>query len=700
MKIIAAATLSTAFLVGCSSSTDYDFEGSKLAQQRSVPVSAEFDPSAGKFPLPNDLLFNGSQDGTINIPIAETDSQGFENPRVALNTMDGFSTTEPVVANFTQNSDGLAVTLLDASSVVLGKSVRIFEVTRGAQGQVTGIVEELGPTQVAAAVVPADPTVSANGSSVAIIPVQPLKERTTYMAIVTGAAAEDGTPLLGDDGSPVGVVDELGRPIGRGAVFGVLASGAPQEDPAAAGLQGLLLAMLAAAGSAEVNTDHVIMAWSFTTQSITPIMQALKDSATPRQITIDTNLGETSLLPGPSRNLANIVAGRMDVPYYMGVPSAENPIAAVTSFFKNSSGEFLTPLDNTAVPTGDVTIPVLMTVPKGTPPETGWPIAIFQHGINHSRARMLALADSMASVGFALIAIDLPLHGITSNDSDAALAAFRQPDIERHFDMDLVNNATRAPGPDGNVDATGTHFYNLANLLNTRDNNRQAVSDLFTLSASIGSLENIDASRKAFIGHSLGAMVGTNFLAFDDSIQTATLSSGGGGLPRLLAASPAYGPAIAGGLAAAGVDVNGPDGNAFLNAAQTIVDSADPINHAARVRSNNPGALIHMTQIVNDTVVVNNLAGFPLVGTEALARNMGLPRVTETSTESGFVVFEPGYHSSILSPAVDESNTLITITEEQALAIFTELQQQTAAVAAARTIVIENADVLAAPPGQ
>ncbi len=668
-NIIALGASSLVLLAGCSSSTDYDFEGSKLNQQKQVAVAAVFDPLQSKIPLPNNLLFNGTQDLTLNIPVADPDN--LADPAVAMNMLDGFSTTEATVVNFAQNADGTSLTLLDASSVELQNNVRFFEVTRTLEGAITGVIAELDATQVRASVIPADPTVSANGTSIAIVPVQPLKESTTYMALITN-----------------GVMDDLGRNLARGTVFDVLAT-VDQTDPARAALQGLIRSMLAAGATQDIAADDIIMAWSFTTQSITPVLQGLKDAASPRAITIDTPLGETGLLNAAGPNAANIFAGSMSVPYFLGVPSAENPLAGISGFFTNASGGFLTPLDNVPQPTTDVTIPVLMTKPKGTAPDTGWPIAIFQHGITRSRADMLALADAMAMEGFAMIAIDMPVHGITSEDE--SLLVFRQPEIERHFNMDLVNNETSAPGPDERPDASGTHFYNLSNLSNTRDNTRQAVADLFTLSASLGSLEDIDSSQKVFIGHSLGAIVGTTFLAFDDSVRSATLSSGGGGLPRLLAASPAFGPAIAAGLEGAGVDVNGPDGNQFLNAAQTVVDSADPINHASQAAANTQ---VHMTQINGDTVVVNNLAGFPLVGTEALARMMGLDTIRETTQGSGLVKFEPGYHSSLLSPALDPRNSLVTITEEQAAAVFAELQLQVATFAKEGSITIRNPDVL------
>jgi len=636
-------------------------------------ISAVFDPANGQFPLPNDLLFSGSQDGTLNLPVENP--LDFSNPQVALNAIDGFSTTEPAIVSFSQSLDSTGLSV-DASSVTLGETARIFEVTRDpATGAVAGVVEELDATSVAATVIPSDPTISPNGTSISFVPVQPFKESTTYMAMVTN-----------------GVTNNQGTNLERGTIFSLLLDENHGDDAQRAGLQGLIQAMLAAGASTGVPADDVIMAWSFTTQSISPVIQTLKDSAGPTQITIDTLLGETGALSEANPNLANIFAGRMSLPYYLDVPSAENPSAPLTTFFKNATGGFLIPTDNVPVPTGSVTVPVLMTKPKGTPPATGWPIAIFQHGITRSRTDMLALADAMASAQFAMIAIDLPMHGLVP---DETTELFRQPNIERHFNLDLANNDTGAQGPDGKIDRSGSYWFNLTNLLNARDISRQAVADLFTLSASLGSLEDIDPSRKVFIGHSLGAIIGTTFLAFDDSVTNASLSSGGGGLPRILAASPAFGPAISEGLTAAGLDPEGESGNAFLNAAQTVVDSVDPINHATRLAASN--TVIHMTQINGDTVVPNNLPGFPLVGTEPLARNLGLNNVSETTMGSGFVKFETGYHSSLLSPAVDQSNSLVTITAEQAEAVYSELQKQVAQFAVTGIIVIENSAVLANP---
>lgn len=672
IKVIAISAVSIGVLASCSSDTDYNFESSELRQQNAAAASiGDYDPAGGVFPLPNDLLFTGSEDGTLNIPV--DDPTDFSNPIVALNTLDGFSTIEPIVASFGDTFAGnfgvagedLPIQPIDAETVAIGDSVRVFEVSTGAQGQVTGVIGELDATQMLATLVPGDPAGNSVGSQMALVPLQPLSENTTYMALVTN-----------------GVADVTGNPLAAGFSFQTLAG--PADLSGTSGqLQGLIRAMLGAGAAAGVSADSVVLSWTFKTQSITPVLQTLKANATASPIAlVDTQIDTGALSPA-SPNLADIFAGQMSVPYYLDVPSETNPLAPLQTFFTNASGSFLTPLDNAPVVKETVNIPVLMAKPKGDVPETGWPIAIFQHGITRSRADMLAIADAMANAGFATIAIDIPMHGIAASD---AAAGFRLEGSERTFDVDFVDNTTGAPGPDGTADASGTHFYNLSNLLNTRDNTRQAVADLFTLSASVGTIDDIDPSRKVFIGHSLGAIVGTTFLAFDDSVSTATLAVGGGGLPRILANSPAFGPRIAAGLASAGVDINSADGNSFLNAAQTVVDSVDPINHAAAAGMN---TTVHMVQINGDSVVINNLPGFPLVGTEPLARVMGLGQVTATTAGSGFVRFNTGYHGSLLSP--EDTNPDDDRDAAAAQAVFLELQTQVATFAASNgNIVIGN----------
>jgi pimeloyl-ACP methyl ester carboxylesterase len=324
------------------------------------------------------------------------------------------------------------------------------------------------------------------------------------------------------------------------------------------------------------------------------------------------------------------------------------------------------------VETGRPNIPVLMTVPNANSgqvrPASGWPVVIFQHGITGNRTQMLALADTMASIGFAVIAIDMPLHGVTdvTNPFYVGNTPFGPIASERTFDIDFQDNETGAPGPDGNIDGSGAWFINLGSLLTSRDNLRQAQADLSTVALNIPSIDltgdglgDLDGSNINFVGMSLGAMSGVPFLAVEPTVSNGVLSVPGGGIANMLAGSDTFGPVIRAGLAAAGVEPFSPDYFQFLLVAQTVIDSADPINWGSTTVLNNS---ILLQQVNGDAVVPNAVQGAPLAGTEPLIRVMGLDSISSTTQDPmgirGAVRMLQGDHGSLLSPAASQAATV------------------------------------------
>jgi hypothetical protein len=339
-----------------------------------------------------------------------------------------------------------------------------------------------------------------------------------------------------------------------------------------------------------------------------------------------------------------------------------------------------------------VRVPVLMTVPNTASdrarPATGWPLVIFQHGITRNRTDGLAIAVTLASQGFAMVAIDQPLHGLgpqafdrdlfgpgSNPSANPALAAFYANNTpfaaagvrERTFDVDYINNQTGAPGPDGIPDASGSHTINLASMLTSRDNLRQAVADLFVLAASVPNMDidgngagDFDTSRVGFVGQSLGAMVGVPFLALESTVNVGMLSVPGGGIAQLFNASVSYGPRLRAGLSAAGVQAGTPAFDQFLGAAQQVLDSVDPINYGFASLTN--AILLHEVvgngaDIPPDQVIPNSVPGAPLSGTEPLIRVLNLASITSEGLHQdpnglrAAVRFIRGEHGSLLSPA-------------------------------------------------
>lgn len=665
-------------LAACSSDSNYDFAASDAARAAQVaadsPPQALFspDPSAPVLPFPNSLFFTGTLDGTLNIPVAATADQSLSNPSIALNQSDGFSTTSPLVTAVSES--------LDPASLLIGDTIRIFEVNTAQGIAVTGINGELSNPLLMAAV--------ENNGQLALIPTVPLKPKTDYMVVLTSR-----------------ITDVDGMPLQPSLIYGLLKGSVVLSNPSLEALRGATGSQLAAAQTVGIDPATVALTWVFKTQSIREVLQAVKDQSAPSALVLG-NSGANTGTPGiGGQGKADIYVGALAVPYYQTAVGEDlNPLPAVNGFWKNASNAVVGAIGGSGAPeyapvaTTTESIPVLMSVPNATSasggnvPANGWPVTIFQHGITRNRTDMLALADAMADAGRVVIAIDIPMHGLTdaANPFHAANTPFSER--ERTFNIDVQVNAlaegetavegAAASGPDGKIDDSGANFINLTNLANSRDNFRQGVADLFVLSASVGSAQvegvQLDASNLTFVGHSLGGIIGTTMLSYDASFQAATLAMPGGGIAQLLANSPSFGPRINGGLAAVGIATGSADYNSFLIATQTLVDSGDPINHAAILGASG-NTRIHMIEVIGDQVVPNFVATAPLSGTDPLARMMGLTQVDASATGSALVKFSAGDHGSILSPATN-------------LEAFTEMQIQTATFAATSGTVLPITD--------
>ena len=286
--------------------------------------------------------------------------------------------------------------------------------------------------------------------------------------------------------------------------------------------------------------------------------------------------------------------------------------------------------------TGGTTVqtPVLLQTPSGagtlaggTP--NGLPVVIYQHGIFGERGHSLSLGNQLANPtsgpSYATLAIDLPMHGVapllasdqsanpllglsvdynadTADNKPAFKAIPTFKDLkERHFgyatnakgEITPINYGANANG------TSGANYLNLGVLPLPRDAARQAVVDLMNLNASIADIDfdgdgtpDLDPSKVYFVGHSLGGIIGTAFVATNNkavandsntalnAINATALVTSGGGIARLLENSPNIGPTVLGGLAKKGVAQGTSSFEIYLNVAQATLDSSDSINFA------------------------------------------------------------------------------------------------------------------------
>lgn len=641
-----------------------------------VAMSPVFSPASGNIPVPNDLLFNGSQDLTLNIP--SDNPTDMSNPTNAINALDGWSTHAPFTISFTQTG-----ATVDASSIVGGSSLRLFktsvlrpEVKPGIiapTGPVTGIEKELtfGVDYVFSSV---------NGNTIAIVPLKPFEAQASYMVVLTNA-----------------IKDSNGKPLAGDSAYNLLKSTTELSGATAAlePVRKLVDAMLKAAEGAGVSRDSAILSYQFTIQSIADALITAKkvyiDLPASQGVMPATSFSSlmTDTTPFTSIGAANLYKGQITLPYLSGIPSATNPLAVVNDYWVGAdmiptaqgpvanplAGGFLTYANKLAQKRGDETVPLLVSLPKNPACPKPYPVMIFQHGITSDRTAMLGVADSMANACTAVVSMDQPLHGIAADNrvhqglqaaSGGALGIFAGYGSglrERTFGVDLMNNTTRAPGQDGTPDASGAHTINLKNLLASRDNLRQASLDLLTLERAIPSMDvdgdgtpDFDGQKISFMGHSLGGIVGSNYVALSGSVKQSIIATASGSIAQMLNASQTFGPVIRGGLAsAANQDPASAEFLAgtlpsFLFAAQTVVDSGDPVNYAPLALANNIPTLA--LQIKNDSVVPNAVATAPLSGSISLAKLYGLQTVTDTTAaDRAFLKFVKGNHATPLTPA-------------------------------------------------
>ncbi|MFI4979723.1 MAG: alpha/beta fold hydrolase [Nevskiales bacterium] len=595
-----------------------------------------FDPTNASaiIPFPFDGLFSGATTPTLNVP-------GTPAPLSDINQLDGFSTTASIFADIAGTIDyktlpGHVLIINGATGAVLqqGTDFTIDAENATAADPLTG----------------QQTPISSQRSRLLISPLKPLAGATTYLVAITkGIKTTAGADIIGSDS------------------FRITSSATPvaqQTDPALANftatqkatleaLRSQLIYPVVQALSAKIPADQLALAWSFTTQSIDTTLQLVAKAATATVIQVAPTGLSTGQSGIPGLGFASVYAGVTALPYNLAVPTPTNPTAALTAFWhadpsKPDSGDFaptrnsaspvpcaafvavagLTPSASTtacfpqldASKTSLQTVPVLVTVPNAktglTKPAGGWPVVIFQHGITQNRENIFAVADGLARAGFVVVAMDLPLHGVTNkadpfyrNTLFTGSAAAGLITGERTFDLDLENNSTSAPGPDGNIDSSGTYFINLQSLITSRDNLREAVSNLLTLSKTVTTLDldgdhvaDTDPNRVYYFGHSLGGIVGGTLLGVNSSIRAAVLANPGGGVGRLLDASKSFGPVISAGLSAAGLKEGTDDYETFLRFAQTLVDSGDPVNYGANASANHA---IDLIEVINDLVVPN-----------------------------------------------------------------------------------------------
>ncbi|MCA1931750.1 VolA/Pla-1 family phospholipase [Rheinheimera sp.] len=598
--LLSFAIASALGLAGCGGeSLDEIKDDTQTGGEVQVPLSrVVYDPANGVLSAPNDLLLQGTTDGTLFMPGEKNaagthiDAPNYADPTTALGALDGWSTQNP----FTVALSFTAGVTLDAASVQQAGAVYLVETLMGdpasPDANCRAVPRGTACKAVDSLTYGVDYISRASGNSVAIIPLKPLKPATTYILVFTDAIKDsEGRSVAPSSSYELVKQDIATKPLGTAAQLA---------------LQAVINSFENAVSAESINKAGIIYTAAITTQSTAPVFTTIKQLMAPSPLNNNTppsvmltNTGAVVsdvLFPGQAVadsladprfifKLAKLYTGTINLPYYLGAATAENPTAPLSTRWtaRCDSGAIiasLTQAQKTALEAGITnpaqagndafcnaasngalrdfgldkqrhltkfnvipkvnstqTLAVQVTVPdevRGAAlglvkPAAGWPVVILQHGITSKKEDMLAITGALSARGFATIAIDHPLHG------------------SRGFGALNASN--------GNA----TVYMNLSNLLVTRDNLRQSIADMLGLRLGMnfnnqpGLLNTQDVQ---FLGHSLGAISGTSMVALANTttgnaqldalykIRAATLAMPGGAVANFLLDSASFGPTI------------------------------------------------------------------------------------------------------------------------------------------------------------
>src|SRR5690554_1227506 len=561
------------------------------------------------------------------------------------------------------------------------------------------------------------------------------KDHASVKAVVDGAYAAFPNIPLGDTTAVDALADLYG-------------TGAPCQPAVAAG------------GDTAIACAAVALASNFAAAGVLPTPTALNRSAADFTLGAPVPVGLVSAVASQvltaigSTTTVLAAQGTVKLPYYLGTSGADlvtkswvadNTLASTLNTAFEAAGLSIPQADSsksTAVnyvfpfpkKQADIEAPVLVLYPAAA---TLKGVVMFQHGITTDRSTALTIGSAMAANGYAVVAIDQPLHGVapfdlaaqqdwastllkagieqglplTNDDAtidaliagtlnvgfvmqatgaDAATAQktidtvltggttgntgldagikfiasaqntvasagstvpgiAAQDDKERHFGFYAAQPGVPSPMTSTEGDS-GSLLINLTNFLNTRDNMRQSAVDQMNLRASLAGLSlplSADTSVTItpdtpvlFVGHSLGTITGTPFVAAVNADQLPATVSGasgtipssfnniagaamltpGGGVVRMLENSSTFALRILPGLQqAAGLAQGDANLETYFNVFQATIDTADPINFADNIANLTTPLDLALVEVLDDAVIPNSAdaiwGGAPLTGT-------------------------------------------------------------------------------------
>ncbi len=665
------------------------------------------DAGSGVVPLPSDFLLDPATGKVANNPTA------FGPLATGLASLDGFSTTAmhlistlaPVKAS-TVTGDTVLLYAVGATGFT---RVPTLAPTNPGDGAAAKYLTQPPPINGCPAPVPAElradcaltmglqPATSVPvGPSTLFLP--PLEEATQYAVLVTNGVQDvSGNPLIRNSFTKLLFFQ---NPLADLTTSKSLVSALTDAQAVAfETLRTTLLPGLLAKANADkgVTADQVVMAYTVKTQSITGTALSLAAApyANPAAFVPGTPVDVTSVLP-PQAAAQEVL--------FVPIPTLD-PINVQTGAFEPDNTKW-TP----------ATLPAIVVVPQTTPTFPGVtlpscpapaaalkcaPLVVFQHGITRSKIDVMAVANTLASAGFVVAAIDSPLHGdraYCTQDADCTCAEFgaatscgAKCDF---FGPAGLQGDTSQIGRCGSGSvakaSVSARFLVTQNFFRTRDALRQIVLDQSALvlalappSAPSNPLATelaskgiaIDASKVYSLGVSLGGITNVLSVASNPRFSRAVLNVPGATAVDIFTNSPSLDAQVTALFASLNPPVvkGSPAYLQLLQVLKWIIDPGDPANFAGHLTGDTLPNLLATPQASQAAKsvfgqyaecdqTIPNAFNLYLFGAAGLAHNSG-PNgftkytITNAPTPPACTATSVNPHGFLLDPTADPTTT-------------------------------------------
>ncbi|WP_115718861.1 VolA/Pla-1 family phospholipase [Gallaecimonas mangrovi] len=387
-KIVSIAVLAALCLTACGDDSHSDTPGTdtSIAAARIV-----YDPSNGDLPIPNDLLLDGTTDGTLNVPDVADESSPYD-PEAVLSSLDGWSVSTPFTIDVSL-PDGVT---LDSASVQQAGAVVLLKVTKGGDDDSCADASTIDACTLESTLTyGTDFTTAVSGDSIVVTPLKPLDAKAAYVVATTTL-----------------IQDSEGRSVQGSATYSLLSqdvSTEPLSEASQLAVQTAINSYESVLSTAGVDKDSVTYSGLFTTESTSDtlnytklvLMNALSagnltlSSLTDTGYTAADALGlDTSTTAGQLASGAEVYSATLTLPYFLDKPTSSD-ISDGSCVLSDTDLSGCDALSSRWIASGDSPAAVLLALQDGTLSQSNYATQAAAQGIDPTAA----LSDNSLLIG-------------------------------------------------------------------------------------------------------------------------------------------------------------------------------------------------------------------------------------------------------------------------------------------------------------